>query len=335
LKGYVEGSGFPLTNIAGRMLPRVVLGQHPYDGVTYTSLERDQIFLKRWKGPRSMVELMKPVIQRFGLTASREVPTDTELSRWHIEALRITMVELDLEIALVLGSGLPTNIQAETSGYLYRLSYELAGEEFAKAWIGDPIVRYSFERRKRSEIDVDRFIRKAMSLKHSPPPEWKSIEVDYEKLESTLDRYREYNVPVYASNAGFEFLVLDRRFDELREVASLIRKKVGNFLLGTHYTGLIIPMVEEAGVSVDGYLTPVNEAGIYMFPTRRLAVEAIKKAGKPVIAIKPLGGGRVRPERAFRYVFQELKIPVAMVGIASLEEAEETLGAAKKVLSPQ
>ena len=83
---------------------------------------------------------------------------------------------------------------------------------------------------------------------------------------------------------------------------------------------------------MDGYLTPVNAAGIYMFPTQKHAVDAIRRAGKPVIAIKPLGGGRVPPKKAFHYLFHDLNIPAAMVGIGSLEEADETLGAAATAL---
>lgn len=303
MKGYVEDSKFPLTEIAGRKIPRIVLGQHPYDGTTYTSWERDQQYLKRWKGPRSMVEMMKPIVQRFGLTASREVPTDTELSRWHQEALRLTMEELDKEIALVLGSTLPTKARPSVEGYVYRLGYELAGEEFRRKWRSDPIVRYGFERSKATEADVDKFVQKAAMLPLAPPPESRKIEVDYEKLDSMLNRYQGFSVPIYASNAGFELLVLAQRFDELQEVADHIKGRIGNFLLDIHYAGVTIPMVEEAKLRVDGYLTPVNETGIYMFPTQKLAVEAIRRAGKPVIAIKPLGGGRVRPERAFRYIF--------------------------------
>lgn len=332
MKGYVEGSKFPLTEIAGRKIPRIVLGQHPYDGTTYTSWERDQQYLKRWKGPRSMVEMMKPVFQCFGLTASREVPSDTELSRWHLEALRLTMEELDTEIALVLGSALPTKGRVDVSGYLYRLSYKLAGEEFQRKWRGDPIVRYGMERSKTTEADMDRFIQKATSLPVTPPPELRKIEVDYERLDALLNRYRGFNVPVYASNAGFELLILAQRFDELQRVADHIKGRMGSFLLGTHYAGVTIPMVEEAKIRIDGYLTPVNETGIYMFPTQELAVEVIRRVKKPIVAIKPLGGGRVQPEKAFRYVFQEVGIPMAMVGIGSLEEAEETFGAAMKVL---
>jgi hypothetical protein len=332
LKGYIEASKFPLVEIAGKKIPRIILGTHPYDGTTYTSKERDQQYLRRWTGPRSMVELMKPIVQRFGVTASRGFPAESDLRRWHREALRLTMEETDTEIAIVLGSILPTKVGLDTASYVYRLNRELGGEEFQKKWRCDPIVRYGFEKRDETKAEIDDFTRKASELPLDIPEELKKAEVDYEKLDSMLGGWKGFNVPIYASNERWEFLVLARRFDELQQIADLVKNRIGNFLLGTHNAGLVIPMAEDARLRVDGYLAPVNKAGILMFPTPRLAVEAVRRAKKPVIGIKPLGGGRVRPTEAFQYVFKEIGMPTTMVGIGNMEEAEETLGAALKAL---
>jgi len=51
-----------------------------------------------------------------------------------------------------------------------------------------------------------------------------------------------------------------------------------------------------------------------------------------VIALKPLEGGRISPEKAFRYLFHELDIPTTMVGVGSMDEAAETFGAAAEAL---
>jgi hypothetical protein len=332
LKGYVEASKFPLIEIAGRKIPRIILGAHPYDATTYTSKERDQQYIKRWTGPRSMVELMKPVVERFGVTASRGFPSDSDLSRWHREALRLTMDELNTEIAIVLGSILPTKGDVDTSRYVYRLSLKLGGEEFRKKWAGDPIYRYWHEKRNETQTDVDDFVRKASELPPEVPEELRKVEVDYEKLDSMLDSYRGFNVPLYVSNERWEFLVLARRFDELQEAANRVKQKMGTFFLGTHNAGLVIPMAEDAKLRVDGYLTPVNKSGILMFPTQKLAEQAIRATKKPLVGIKPLGGGRVNPREAFQYVFHEIGLPTTMVGIGSIEEAQETLGAARTVL---
>ena len=332
MKGYIEASKFPFVEIAGKKIPRIILGAHPYDGTTYTSKARDQQFLMRWTSPRSMVELMKPIVQRFGVTASRAFPAESGLRKWHQEALRLTMEELDTEIAIVLGSILPTKGSLDTARYVYSLNRKLSGEEFQRKWKGDPIVRYGYERWDETQSEIDDFVREASELSSDIPEELKKAEVDYERLDSMLESWKGFNVPIYASNERWEFLVLARRFDELQQIADLVRNRIGNFLLGTHNAGLVIPMAEDARLRVDGYLAPVNKAGILMFPTQRLAVEAIRSAKKPVIGIKPLGGGRVRPMDAFQYVFEEVGMPTTMVGIGSMEEAEETLSAALKAL---
>jgi len=333
LRGYLKGSKFPLTEIAGTQIPRIILGTHPFDGTTYTSEARDQQFRAQWTGPQSMVDVLQPIVQRFGVTASRGFPSDAQLSRWHQEALRLTMEALDQEIAIVLGSILPQRTRLDTSRYLYRLSLKLAGEAFRHTWRGDPIHQYWFAHRSTTAPEIDAFITEATALPLAPPPEWKRVEVDYECLESLLNRWQAFTVPIYASNETWEFLVLAQRFDELQELAALLKKRFGTFLLGTHYAGIIIPMAEAADLEVDGYSTPVNAAGILMFPTPTLALNALRATTKPIIAIKPLGGGRVPPTHAFPYVFREIGVHAAMVGIGSLEEAEATLTAAKTALT--
>ena len=288
-----------------------------------------------WKGPQSMVNVIKPIVQRFGVTDSRGFPSDSKLSEWYQEALKMTMKALDIEIAIVLGSILPQRKRLDVSSYLYRLSVKMAEEAFQKTWRGDPINHYWFKKRNWTEDDIETFMTESTALPLPPPQAIKNVEVDYERLETLLNRWNEFNVPIYASNEAWEFMVLAQRFDELQELVNLIKKRFGTFLLGTHYAGIIIPMVEAAGIKVDGYLTPVNTAGILMFPTPTLALKALKTTTKPIIAIKPLGGGRIHPNHAFTYLFQEIGVHAAMVGIGNMEEAEETLNAAKTVLTHQ
>jgi len=69
-----------------------------------------------------------------------------------------------------------------------------------------------------------------------------------------------------------------------------------------------------------------------MFPTRGSAIEAIKVAKKPVIAIKPLAGGRIRPREALEHIYRELGIDFCMMGVGSEREAEEDFSLARKIL---
>ena len=51
-----------------------------------------------------------------------------------------------------------------------------------------------------------------------------------------------------------------------------------------------------------------------------------------MIALKPLEGGRISPEKAFRYLFHELDILTTMVKLESMDEVAETFGATAEVL---
>ena len=69
-----------------------------------------------------------------------------------------------------------------------------------------------------------------------------------------------------------------------------------------------------------------------MFPNRDLAVEAIRATKKPVIAIKPLAGGRIEPREALEHVYREMGIDFCMIGVGSEKEAEEDFSIAHKIL---
>jgi hypothetical protein len=310
MKTYVEGSQYPLVTIAGQQIPKVILGTHPFDGITYTSIHRDQLFRQQWTGVRSMVHLLKPIVSRFGVTSVRGFPSTTQYSYWHQKAIHQTMQELDTEIAVVLGTILPLKQSIDIRPYLYRLSLQ-ASRQYAAIWRKDAIIQYWLDHNDNPVEAARQFIQQATALPLIPPRAWKNVDIDYHKLDELLQRYKEFNVLV-----------------------TYIRDQIqGPFLLGTHYAGIIIPLVEAAGLNVDGYSTPVNAMGILMFPTQELAVQAIHATSKPVIAIKPLGGGRVPPRVAFFYVFKEIGVHAAMVGIGGLTEAQETLTEAHRLLN--
>ena len=333
MKSYVKGSQFPVVTIAGQQIPQIILGTHPFDGITYTSIYRDQVFRQQWTGARSMVHLLKLIVSHFGVTSVRGFPSTSPYSYWHQQAIHQTMQELDTEIAIVLGTILPLKQSIDIRPYLYRLSLQ-ASRQYAAKWRKDAIIQYWLDRNDNPDEAARQFIQQATALPLTPPKEWKNVDIDYHKLDELLQRYKEFNVPIYASNETWNFLVLAQRYDEFQELVTYVRDQIqGPFLLGTHYAGIIIPHVEAARLDVDGYSTPINAAGILMFPTQELAVQAIHATSKPVIAIKPLGGGRVPPRVAFSYVFKDIGVPAAMVGIGSLTEAQETLTEALRLLN--
>jgi hypothetical protein len=99
-----------------------------------------------------------------------------------------------------------------------------------------------------------------------------------------------------------------------------------------HHAGVTIPLLEEQGIEVDAYLTPINRPGTAMYPTPELALDAIRQASAPVLAIKPMAGGRYLGRKAFEYVFDEVGAAGCMFGLGTVEQVRETARAAREVL---
>ena len=77
----------------------------------------------------------------------------------------------------------------------------------------------------------------------------------------------------------------------------------------------------------------MNRLGYHMFPTQDLALEAIRNASRPVIAIKAMAGGRYLGHPAFEYVFDEIGVASCLFGMGTLDQVRQTTTAAKEVLA--
>jgi hypothetical protein len=122
------------------------------------------------------------------------------------------------------------------------------------------------------------------------------------------------------------------RFDLLGGLIDKIKEKgFKGVLFGVHHAGVTIPRIDKELDGFNGYLTPLNPLGLMMFPTKAAAEKAIKNTKKRVIAIKPLAGGRVKPEKAFNYVFS-FDVDGCMIGCASITEVKEDFNAALEAL---
>jgi hypothetical protein len=130
-----------------------------------------------------------------------------------------------------------------------------------------------------------------------------------------------------------DFLALIDRLDLLETLVDSLRSRYGHrILLGVHHAGITIPKLENSEIEFDGYVTPINRRGVMMFPNRNLAVEAIRAAKKPIIAIKPLAGGRIKPREALEHVYREMGIDFCMIGVGSEREAEEDFSTTHEIL---
>ena len=140
---------------------------------------------------------------------------------------------------------------------------------------------------------------------------------------------REGRVGVWVERKGATSLM---RFDLIRDYVAFLRARYDAVITSVHNAGITIPLLEREGIDVDGYLTPVNWPGMFMFPTQQLALAAIRNARKPIVAIKPLAGGRYLGEKAFRFVFDEVGATACLFGMGTIDQVRETAGAGRRVL---
>lgn len=103
--------------------------------------------------------------------------------------------------------------------------------------------------------------------------------------------------------------------------------------INSHNYGRSHAMLQNLGIHFPVVQTSFNARGYMMNPSKASCIEAMKNSNSVThIAKKVLAGGVIPPLEAFQYIFLELNLPSASVGIASIEEAEETFSAACQVL---
>jgi len=101
------------------------------------------------------------------------------------------------------------------------------------------------------------------------------------------------------------------------------------------HNGDRLSMVDEGGYDVSVFVTPVNKLGFYMFPTQNSILDAVSRTRKPVIAIKPLSGGRFEERRIpewLKWVLGQKGVSVVCIGFMSEDEAEEDIAYVKDLL---
>ncbi len=140
------------------------------------------------------------------------------------------------------------------------------------------------------------------------------------------------DIQIADPGAEIDLLAMTGRFDLIRDYLAFLRRRFKTVITSVHHAGITLPLLETEDIPVDGYLTTVNQPGTFMFPTREIALDAIRQVRKPVIAIKPMAGGRYLGHKAFEFVFKEARVAASMFGMGTLAQVEATTRAATAVL---
>ena len=332
MKSYLEACGVPTTTIGEIEVPRLIMGIHPYDGCSYVDPERDAANYRAFDRAGKVSQVLRYAVEEAGITVAQVDHMLPVLNRLHLQAIWETEQETGIQIGLVAYILIPVTYSGEGIEYSKRAHATFFAHD-------DRVGGEAF----RSQIQRDGILRYVLggSLDALITPETVSpytsddaalFEIDYPRLERELGFFEGCDILIADPGAEIDLLAMTGRFDLIRAYIDFLRRRFDTVITSVHHAGITVPLLEAEGIAVDGYLTPVNRSGMYMFPTQELALDAIRQASKPVISIKPMAGGRYLGHKAFEFVFDEVGVAATMFGMGTIDQVSETIEAAKEVL---
>ncbi|MBT3346227.1 MAG: hypothetical protein HN712_27430 [Gemmatimonadetes bacterium] len=332
MKSYLEASGVPTVKIGAAQVPRLVMGIHPYDGCSYQDPQTDADNLKAFSRVSQVVDVLRVAVEEFGITTAQVDHMIPDLDRLHLQAVLETERLTDTQIGLLPYILVPVTLDGEIVSYsqrahatFYAHDDRVGGEAFRTKLEGDEILRYTLSGSMKNLVTPD-------IVAPYTEEEAARFTIDYGVLEQYLGFFAGCQILVADPGAEIDLLAMTGRFDLIREYIAFLRGRYDTVITSIHHAGITIPLLEQEGIDVDAYLTPVNRLGHYMFPTRELALDAIRNSRKPIIAIKPMAGGRDLGARPFDHVFNEVGVASTLYGMGTIEQVRETTAAACQVL---
>jgi hypothetical protein len=302
---------------------RLILGHMPLVGISYQSLERDREYRERFSDPGAMRGVVDAALEMGVRRFAAASPGSSPLAPLHLQVLKDAADE-GRDIELIPCVGVPVRLGSKEVNAFRRWATYLAVEEpihpeVRRLFLEDPVL--NFRPGWRSGLPASRPYR---------DDDFQRLEIDWMRVESDLDSLMDLPVSHIEPGSETDFLAMAGRFDLLGELVDRIGERgFRDVLFGVHHAGETIPRLDEGLDGFSGYVTPLNSLGVMMFPTKASAERAVRGTGRDIYAIKPLAGGRVEPEEAFRYVFG-FGVEGCMIGCASVSEVEEDFKAALK-----
>jgi hypothetical protein len=332
MRDYLHACQVPTTQVGQVELPRLIMGIHPYDGCSYVDRKRDRENLRAFDRAGKVAAVLGYAVKEAGITVAQVDHMIPDLNRLHLQAIweteRLTGVQIGLVAYILIPialDGVEITYSDRAHATLYAHDERAAGETFRERMRCDEIVRYvlggSFDGLVTPE-----------TVPPFTPDEVARFEIDYAALERNLGFFAGCEILVADPGAEIDLLAMSGRFDLIREYMAFLRARFDTVITSVHHAGVTIPLLEAEAIPVDAYLTPVNRLGAMMFPTQEIVLDAIRQSSKPVIAIKPMAGGRYLGHRAFEYAFDEVGVAACMFGMGTLDQVRETTQAAKDVL---
>lgn len=149
---------------------------------------------------------------------------------------------------------------------------------------------------------------------------------DLGEVERTLDAEVAKGVTFCLPHVSTTDAMLDKCRREIRQfdvLCRMIRERGLNPGLSTHAPESVI-YADETGLDVDTYIQPLNLMGFLMQVEVDWITNIIRNAQKPVMTIKPMAAGQIRPFQALTFSWNAIReCDMVTVGTAAPEEATE------------
>jgi len=155
-----------------------------------------------------------------------------------------------------------------------------------------------------------------------------SGEVDLDEAERILDSEAAAGSTFVMPHQGTTDNLVDRTTRSIRKMdrlAKLIRDRGMIPGLSTHMPESIV-YADETGLDVETYVCLYNAMGFLMQVEVDWIAQVIHAARKPVMTIKPMAAGQIRPFQAFAFVWSTIRAcDMVTVGTMTPDEAKECI----------
>ncbi len=159
--------------------------------------------------------------------------------------------------------------------------------------------------------------------------------IDKAHAEAILDRQAELGASICLPHMCTTDNLVDRCTRKIRhmdELCKMIRERGMIPGLSTHMPESIV-FADESGLDVETYISIYNAMGFLMQVEVDWVAEIIRNAKKPVLTIKPLASGQLRPYQGLHFVWNTIRdIDMVAIGTMSPYEAAEDIEISLSIL---
>jgi hypothetical protein len=158
---------------------------------------------------------------------------------------------------------------------------------------------------------------------------------DVGECERILDEEVRKGVAISMPHTSTTDVMVDKCTREVRQmdtICRLIRERGMVPGLSTHIPETVI-YADETGLDVETYIQPFNAMGFLMQIEVDWVARLIQKAKKPVMTIKTMAAGQIRPFQAMTFVWNTIRDKdMVTVGTMAPEEAKELIDLSLEIL---